>query len=170
MVTAASRRPSSPARDKAPARAEATALPEVLQFMRMLWRSSTHSRCSRRRCRRCSGSRARSGWCCGWWGFFSRSITGGSGGNPSPPSQHSHRRAPAPREPGPVAAIDQHRSRSSQSVLVLTPKGRRVNGSRKGTVERAVQETLEQVAPSNLAATKTVLSRLARCLTDSARC
>ena len=56
-----------------------------------------------------------------------------------------------------------------RSVLVLTPKGVRVNTSRRGTVERAVQATLEQVAASDLAATEDVLSRLAACLGDPKR-
>jgi MarR family transcriptional regulator, organic hydroperoxide resistance regulator len=57
-----------------------------------------------------------------------------------------------------------------RSALVLTPKGVKVNTSRKGTVERAVQHTLEQVAESDLASTADVLSRLASCLSDPEQC
>ena len=56
-----------------------------------------------------------------------------------------------------------------RTVLVLTAKGVGTNTSRAGTVEEAVQRTLKRVSASHLRAAEDVLSRLARCLSDSER-
>jgi len=48
-----------------------------------------------------------------------------------------------------------------RAILRLTPRGGRINAVRRGTVEAAVAKALEQVAPRDRAATRRVLERLA---------
>jgi len=49
-----------------------------------------------------------------------------------------------------------------RAVLRLTPRGRRANSSRRATVESAVGDALGAVSPRDRAATRRVLERLAR--------
>ena len=169
MARAAGRKPSSPGRDRAPARAEASALPEVLQFMRLLWAIVHALQTQSKEMSKVFGVTGPQRLVLRVVGLF-------PGVSPGALAEILH------LHPSTVTGVLQRlvsqgllrRSTDAgdrrRSVLVLTPKGTRVNTSRKGTVERAVQETLEQVAPSDLSATADVLSRLARCLTDSRRC
>jgi MarR family transcriptional regulator, organic hydroperoxide resistance regulator len=57
-----------------------------------------------------------------------------------------------------------------KSVLALTTKGARVNASRQGTVEAAVAAALARVGAADRRAAQKLLLRLATCLADSDRC
>ena len=59
-----------------------------------------------------------------------------------------------------LVRLDDPRDRR-KAVLRLTARGRRVNAKRHGTVESAVAEALEAVNPRDRAATTRVLARLA---------
>ena len=168
MARSGSRKPPARGTDGGPAKAEATALPEVLQFMRLLW-AIVHALQMR------SKEMSKVFGVTGPQRLVLRVVGLFPGVSPGALAEilHLHpstgdRRAPAPRRPGAVTALDRpgdRRRRCSSSP-------RRVSGSntsRKGTVERAVQVTLEQVAASDLAATEDVLSRLAACLGDPKR-
>lgn len=52
-----------------------------------------------------------------------------------------------------------------RAVLELTPRGRKVNAARRGTAEAAVAAALETVSPRDRAAAKRVLERVAAHLT-----
>ena len=51
-----------------------------------------------------------------------------------------------------------------RAVLRLTARGRRVNATTRGTIEAAVREALDGATVRDRAATRRVLERLARCL------
>jgi DNA-binding MarR family transcriptional regulator len=53
-----------------------------------------------------------------------------------------------------------------RSTLTLTPKGKRIDEVRSGTVEAAVRRALSKVTPRDLAAAERVLQALAAELTD----
>ena len=59
-----------------------------------------------------------------------------------------------------LVRLDDPRDRR-RAVLTLTARGRRVNAAGQGTVESAVAEALEAVSPRDRAATARVLERLA---------
>lgn len=63
----------------------------------------------------------------------------------------------------------EHTADRRTSVLSLTPKGARVNATRKGTVEAAMVEALDTVPQRERKAAQQVLSKLARCLSDAPR-
>ena len=60
-----------------------------------------------------------------------------------------------------------HPSDQRVSVLLLTPKGGRVNALRESTVEAAIVEALEQVPAQERASAQRMLARLADRLTAS---
>jgi MarR family transcriptional regulator, organic hydroperoxide resistance regulator len=62
--------------------------------------------------------------------------------------------------------VDDPRDRR-RAILDLTPRGARVNAARDGTVEAAVASTLRGVTPGDRAATRRVLQQLARDLNRS---
>ena len=168
MAKSGSRKPPPRGTDGAPARAEATALPEVLQFMRLLW-AIVHALQMR------SKEMSKVFGVTGPQRLVLRVVGLFPGVSPGALAEILH------LHPSTLTGVLQRlvgqgllrRSTDPgdrrRSVLVLTPKGVRVNTSRRGTVERAVQATLEQVAASDPAATEDVLSRLAACLGDPKR-
>jgi DNA-binding MarR family transcriptional regulator len=147
-------------------KAEATALPDVLQFMRLLW-AIVHALQMR------SKEMSKMFGVTGPQRLVLRVVGLFPGISPGALAEILH------LHPSTVTGVLQrlvrqgllrrsaHPNDRRRSVLVLTPKGVRVNTRREGTVERAVQDTLEAVAASDLAATEEVLARLARCLADS---
>ena len=168
MATSGSRKPRARRADEAQTKAEATALPEVLQFMRLLW-AVVHALQMR------SKEMSKVFGVTGPQRLVLRVVGLFPGVSPGALAEILH------LHPSTVTGVLQRligqgllrRSTDPvdrrRSVLVLTPKGVKVNARGKGTVERAVQVTLEQVAASDLAATEDVLSRLAACLGDPKR-
>lgn len=62
--------------------------------------------------------------------------------------------------------VDDSRDRR-RAILCLTARGARVNTTARGTIESAVAEALGEVTTRDRAATRRVLERLARCLEPS---
>ena len=168
MARSGSRKPRAHRADEAAAKAEAAALPDVLQFMRLLW-AVVHALQMR------SKEMSKVFGVTGPQRLVLRVVGLFPGVSPGALAEILH------LHPSTVTGVLQRlvaqgllrRSTDPgdrrRSVLVLTPKGVKVNASGKGTVERAVQLTLEQVAASDLAATENVLSGLAACLGDPKR-
>src|SRR6476659_4447329 len=169
MATTGSRKPSSRRAGDAAATPAATALPEVLPFMRLLW-AIVHALQMR------SKEMSKAFGVTGPQRLVLRVVGLFPGVSPGALADILH------LHPSTVTGVLQRlvtqgllrRSTDPgdrrRSVLVLTAKGIRVNTRRTGTVEEAVQRTLKRVSAPDLTAAADVLSRLASCLTESERC
>jgi DNA-binding MarR family transcriptional regulator len=169
MTTAGSRKSSIRRAGGAAAKSEARALPDVLQFMRLLW-AIVHELQTR------SKEMSKQFGVTGPQRLVLRVVGLFPGVSPGALADILH------LHPSTVTGVLQRlvaqgllrRSTDSgdrrRTVLVLTAKGVRVNTNRTGTVEEAVQRTLKRVSASHLNAAEDVLSRLATCLGDSERC
>lgn len=61
-----------------------------------------------------------------------------------------------------------HEGDRRRAVLALTPRGRRVNALKKGTVEAGVQKALRDVSRQDRAVARRVLARVCQALEESA--
>jgi DNA-binding MarR family transcriptional regulator len=164
MVGSPRQRTSSRRPKKALTKAEATALPDVLQFMRLLWALVHALQMRSKEMSKLFGVTGPQRLVLRVVGLFPGVSPGALAEilhlHPSTVTGVLHRLV----EHG-LLRRSTHPGDRRRTLLVLTPKGVRVNASQKRTVECAVQETLERVADSDLAATEDVLARLARRLT-----
>jgi DNA-binding MarR family transcriptional regulator len=63
-----------------------------------------------------------------------------------------------------LIARSTHAGDRRRAVLALTPRGRRVNGVKKGTVEAGVQKALRDVSPQDRATARRVLTTVCEAL------
>jgi DNA-binding MarR family transcriptional regulator len=63
-----------------------------------------------------------------------------------------------------LIARSTHAGDRRRAVLALTPRGRRVNGVKKGTVEAGVQKALRDVSPQDRAIARRVLTTVCEAL------